>query len=562
MNRRLFLKALAAVGGGSIIPQTFSLSSMYKQANAAISYSSVNISASTVPSVMPQIINIFLYGGPSELAGNLSNIADIEQKSQTKYTDFFPGILDPQDVATDGLVTPSGFWGSNLSGINNEADRGAGGDDMQFLLDQGHMSVYRTMMKRKNTSQSHRESILMSQKGSLDIDFAPGFGYKLAALISENRALYEANTMLAGNVPIDDVEKLVMPFVSVLDGDTRIFDKDSSVTVPLLFNGISVNDRLGNPFSRNIPNPGADPVAEEAAIDAIVQKSLNESTRDYSEVIEAFKLRQELADAMQGFCRAFEAPNTACPDGGKGLNLPLLPSDPLHPDTIANGGSTTLAYPDTSIGRSLRAAVTLAVENPSTLFTTIGGAFGGWDDHNNGVDRYPRRMREVFEALRVAMMHIKYTNNAATPINGLSRPTDNIIINVFGEFGRRVNLNTSLGWNHGNNQNFYTLGGSRPGLRTTAGSDAMGKIVGKTVRVGNAGEDRQFTEPATDSYEFEPMSVAANIYKYFGVDYASSPVSASNPDPLTSYEDPNNAGQFLDFGSPPIEEDPAKNGAV
>jgi uncharacterized protein (DUF1501 family) len=210
----------------------------------------------------------------------------------------------------------------------------------------------------------------------------------------------------------------------------------------------------------------------------------------------------------------------------------------------------------------LRAAVTLAVENPATLFATVGGAFGGWDDHNNGVDQYPRRMRDVFEALRVAMMHIKYSHNSATQINGLNRPTDNIIINVFGDFGRRVNLNNSLGWNHGNNQNFYTLGGSRPGLRTAAGSDAMGKLVGETVRVGNAGEDRQFTEPTTDSYEFEPMSVAANIYKYFGVDYVTTPISASNPDPLTSYEDPNNAGQFLDFGSPPIEEDPAKNGAV
>lgn len=552
MNRRLFLKALASVTGGAILPQTVSfssLSSMYKQANAAINYTSVNINA---PSVMPQIINIFLYGGPSELAGNLSNIADIEQNSQSKYTDFFPGILDPQNVATDGLVTPSGFWGSNLSGINNEADRGAGGDDMQFLLDQGHMSVYRTMMKRKNTSQSHRESILMSQKGSLDIDFAPGFGYKLAALISENRASFEGTTALADGTgtPISDVEKLIMPFVSVLDGDTRIFDKDSAVPVPLLFNGISVDSDLDNPFSRNIPNPGADPVAEEAALDAIVQSSLNESTRDYSEVVEAFKLRQELADAMGVYDTA---------------DLSILPTLTDANDIAANGGSAALVYPNTSVGRSLRAAVTLAVENPGTLFATVGGAFGGWDDHNNGVDRYPQRMRQVFEALRVAMMHIKYSHNLPTQINALNRPTDNIIINVFGDFGRRVNLNTSLGWNHGNNQNLYTLGGAQPGLRTATGSDAMGKIVGKTIRVGDAGADRQFTAPdpgATTKYEFEPMSVASNIYKYFGVDYVTTPISESNPDPLTSFEDPNNAGQYLDFGSPPIEEDPTKNGAV
>ena len=553
MNRRLFLKALAAIGGGAILPQTFSLSSMYKQANAAINYSAVNITASSVPPVMPQIINVFLYGGPSELAGNLSNIVDIEANSQSKYTDFFPGLLDPQAPTTNGSVTPSGFWGSNDTGNGTDNGQGAGGDDMQFLVDQGHMSVYRTMMKRKNTSQSHRESILMSQKGSLDIDFAPGFGFKLAGLISENRALFETNTKLAGEVAtIPDVEKLVMPFVSISDGDTRIFDKDSSVTVPLLFNGISLDTELDNPFSRNIRNPVADPAAEEAAIDAIVQQSVNESGKDYSEVLEAFKLRKELADAMGTFDGAFDT-------GGAGLNLPTLTD---AADIAANGGDTAMVYPNTSIGRIMRAAVTLSIENPGTLFTTLGGAFGGWDDHNNGVDRYPRRMREVFEALRVAMLHIKYLHNAATPIRGLTRPTDNIIINVFGDFGRRVNLNTSLGWNHGNNQNFYTLGGSRPGLRTAAGSDALGKIVGKTVRVGNAGDDRQFTEPATNSYEFEPMSVASNIYKYFGVDYASNPVSASNPDPLTAFEDPNNAGQFLDIGSPPIEEDPTKNGAV
>ncbi|MBE9564143.1 MAG: hypothetical protein IMF17_02780 [Proteobacteria bacterium] len=551
MNRRLFLKALAAVGGGAILPQTFSLSSMYKQANAAINYSAVNITASSVPPILPQIINVFLYGGPSELAGNLSNIADIEANSQSKYTDFFQGILDPQDVATDGLVTPSGFWGSNKSGINNEADRGAGGDDMQFLLDQGHMSVYRTMMKRKNTSQSHRESILMSQKGSLDIDFAPGFGFKLAGLISENRALFEANTTLADGTAIADVEKLVMPFVSISDGDTRIFDKDSSVTVPLLFGGISVDTELDNPFSRNIPNPGADPAAEEAALDAIVQQSVNESGKDYSEVLEAFKLRQELADAMGTFDGAFDT-------GGAGLNLPTLTD---AADIAANGGNTALVYPNTSIGRIMRAAVTLSIENPGTLFTTLGGAFGGWDDHNNGVDRYPQRMRDVFAALRVAMLHIKYLHNAATPINGLTRPTDNIIINVFGDFGRRVNLNTSLGWNHGNNQNFFTLGGARPGLRTAAGVDAMGKVAGTTVRVGDAGADRQFTEPASGSYEFEPMSVASNIYKYFGVIHPAV-IDENNPDPLTSSEDPENPGQLLDPGSPPIEEDPTKNGAV
>ena len=539
MNRRMFLKALAAVSGASVIPQTFSLSHMYRQANAAINYSALNV---TAPTVMPQIINIFLYGGPSELAGNLSNIADIEQNSQMKYSDFFPGILEPQnlaDPASNGSITPSGFWGSNASGNGTDNGLGAGGDDMQFLVDNGHMSVYRTMMKRKNPSQSHRESILMSQKGSLDIDFAPGFGFKLAALISENRSLYQAGSQLADGSSITDVEKLVMPFVSVLDGATRIFDKDTDVTVPLLFNGISVNSELGNPFSRRRSGDGrANSDTDDAFFDALVKKTDAQTNRNYSEVVEAFKLRQELADVMSAF---------------DGADLTALPTLTDAADIAANGGSPDLAYPDTSVGRSLRAAVTLAIENPGTLFATVGGAFGGWDDHNNGVDRYPTRMRQVFQALRVAMMHIKYLHNTQTPITGKTRRTDNIIINVFGDFGRRVNLNTSLGWNHGNNQNFYTLGGSMPGLRTTAGTDALGKVVGTTVRTGNKGSDGQYTVPANGSYEFEPMSVAANIYKYFGVDYSRA-INANNPDPLTSYEDPNNPGQFLDYGSPAIDE--------
>jgi len=544
MNRRMFLKALASVCGASVIPQTFSLSSMYKQANAAIDYSSIDITASSVPPVMPQVINLFLYGGPSELAGNLSNIADIELNSQAKYTDFFPGILDPQAPATDGSLTPDGFWGSNDTGDGADNGLGAGGDDMQFLVDQGHMSVYRTMMKRKNTSQSHREGILMSQKGSLDIDFASGFGNKLAAVISENRALYEANTSLAGGAAIDDVEKLVMPFVSIQDGDTRIFDNDGSVTVPLLFSGISVNTELGNPFDRSTPNGDS---VEVEALETLAQQTTAQSSNDYTAILEAFELRKELADAMAVFSGA-DLDN----------DLPTI-TDPG--DIAANGGSATLVYPNTGVGRSLRAAVSLAVENPGTLFTTLGGAFGGWDDHNNGVDEYPERMREVFEALRVAMMHIKYTHNTPTPINALNRPTDNIIINVFGEFGRRVNLNNSLGWNHGNNQNFFTLGGSRPGLRTAAGSDALGNVVGTTVRTGDSGEDRQFTEPASGSYEFEPMSVAANIYKHFGV-IAPAVINETTPDPLTLSEDPENPGQLLDPGSPPIDEDPTTNGAT
>jgi hypothetical protein len=77
-----------------------------------------------------------------------------------------------------------------------------------------------------------------------------------------------------------------------------------------------------------------------------------------------------------------------------------------------------------------------------------------------------------------------------------------------------VNLNNSEGWDHGNNQNLYTFGGAavRPG-----GAAALGKVVGRTVRSGDSGANNQVTVPEAGSYEAEPMSIAASVYSYFGV---------------------------------------------
>ena len=97
-----------------------------------------------------------------------------------------------------------------------------------------------------------------------------------------------------------------------------------------------------------------------------------------------------------------------------------------------------------------------------------------------------------------------------------------IIINVYGEFGRNVNLNGSMGWDHGNNMNLYTFGGSGVGGRQ------LGKIVGKTKRIGTSGQNRQFTAPTDDSYQCEPMGIASSVYKYFGV---------QNPEILSANED-------------------------
>ena len=503
MNRRKFLKTMSAASASVFIPSSLNLTSLYKHANAAVDYASASIAP---PAVMPQVINIFLYGGPSELAGNLTNIADIENNSQNSYEAAFPGITTlTTDPVNPGLITPNGFWS------------GAGGDEMEFLVNPGagtnpYMTVYRTLMKRKDGTRSHRESILMSLKGSLDIETSAGVGTRMAALLHQNNAAYQGVALADGNA-ITNVENLLLPFVS-FESDSRIYAPDPDYTVPLLLRGTTLDDNFDNPFSRN--NNG-----NATVMDLLVKKVTDAAKQArFAGVIDAFALREFL----EGKIASLDAVNNAA--------LPAL-TDPN--DIAANGGNATFAYPNNSFGNTVKAAVTLAVENPSTLFLSLGGALGGWDDHNNGVDRYPGRMTNVMQTLQAAMWHIKHSStNGLTPGGNPRTTTNNIIINVFGDFGRRVNLNGSQGWDHGNNQNLFTLGGA--GVVSAGNGGAartLGKVVGTTVRVGDSGTNNQFTNPAPNSYEFEPMSVASSVYSYMGV---------QNPHVLTADPEMNPSG--------------------
>ncbi len=149
MNKRNFLKSIAALGGSALLPSSINPLSMYKTASAAVDYSAANVVA---PAVMPQIINIFLYGGPSELSGNLTNIQDIEDNSQNSYAAGFGGNILVNDEAGDGSagwITKNGFWrGTENGGTPHLDNNGAGGRSMQIMLDKGQMSVYRTLFKR------------------------------------------------------------------------------------------------------------------------------------------------------------------------------------------------------------------------------------------------------------------------------------------------------------------------------------------------------------------------------------------------------------------------------
>ncbi|MBL4712516.1 MAG: twin-arginine translocation signal domain-containing protein [Gammaproteobacteria bacterium] len=510
MKRRNFLKSMAAVGASAVLPNTwptaFNLSTMYQAADAAIDYAGAQIAA---PTIMPQVINIYLYGGPSELSGNLTNIVDIDSSSQNSYANAFgSGLLRFQNDPSGGLITPNGFWS------------GAGGDDMQFLLDGNHMSVYRTLMKRKDGTRSHRESILMSQKGSLDIENSAGVGTRVAAMLYQNRGSFEGGTSFADGSAVD-MDDLVLPFVS-FEGETRVFATDPDYAVPLLLRGTTLNEDLEDPYTRQ--NNG-----NATKLDAMVSKKLADFGYNsrYTNVINSNDLREYLAQKI-GLIQSASG---------------ILPTVSELADQATLGlpnGSTRMSYPNNNrYSDRIQAAVTLAIENSSSMYITVGGGLGGWDDHNNGIDNYPDRMSQLFDALKSAALHIKYSGTqtagvAGTPGGGVNRRTDNIVINVFGDFGRRVNLNNSEGWDHGNNQNLYTIGGAGVVSAANGGANRqLGKVVGRTERVGDPGTNNQVTEPQAGSYEIEPMSVAASVYSYFGV---------QNPEILTADPDRNPAG--------------------
>lgn len=526
MNKRNFLKSVAALGGSALLPSSLNPLAMYKTASAAVDYSAAIVDA---PDVMPQVINIFLYGGPSELSGNLTNMTGpdgIEENSQNSYAAAFgEQILRRENTIVDnvnGSITENGFW------------REAGGSDMQFLLDGGYMSVYRTLMKRLDGTRSHRESLLQSFKGSLDIEGSPGVGTRIAATLYKHRAQFEGKTRLAGTtaLPINDiVNDPLLPFVS-FEGDTRAFQQDPDTSIPLLFRGITLDQNFNNPYSRN-SNPN-----DVALEDLLLQTGVKVDDKTYSSagfsaVENSFNLRKFLEGEIDNIDLENNKP------------LPFI----TETDDIAAAnldGAGRLLYPNNRYRDRVRAAVTLALVNPGSLYITVGGGLGGWDDHNNGIDSYRNRMNDLFETLKAAMLHIKYadaTRGALQTINGDTRSTDNIVINMCGDFGRRVNLNGNQGWDHGNNQNLFTFGGA--GVRAVGPDAALGKVVGKTVRVGQGGTNNQVTEPAPGSYEAEPMSVASTVYSYFGV---TNPEAVTrddelNPDGVPAIDEANISGK-------------------
>jgi len=401
-----------------------------------------------------QTIIIYTYGGASQLAGNLSNIDEIKTASQSDYDKYFGGIT----------LTDNNCWEE------------AGGTHMEKLIVDGDMTLFRccySKEREKTNNKAHGVCTVENQKGSFD-DNSAGIIANLAQVLE-----------VKGIV----TEESVMPFVT-LEGDSKFY-LEGRTPLKRFLKPAAISEELDNPYERSRDWISYTPEERESAKDGYSKKdaeggfesalskkmdTLAQQQNQSIKIKNAFEKRAALSDFINEI---------------KTSETPELGED---------------SYPDNHFSETIETAIKVLVKNPDTKVITIGtGGLGGWDDHNDA-KRYVPRTESLFRILVSAIAHIKAEGKE-----------QNINIMVFSEFGRNVNLNSALGWDHGNLQNFYVLGGK--------GYFKHKGVVGETI-VDNPGSiNRLYLKPKSNTYQFEPLSIAATLYKIYGID---------NPETLTS----------------------------
>jgi len=245
MNRRDFLKLSLYAGCSSLI------SSLPEQARAA-ALDSVRFDAARYYRNTPQTIMVFLYGGPSELAGNFTNYNQFKNLSQTNYADYFG--------SNNLRVTTHGFW------------KAAGGDIMEELLSNHDLNVFRTCFSQvrwNHDNRSHGICVAQNQRGTFDQD-ASGIFSNLARVLYSNDIIDDTTTM---------------PFLT-MEGESGFYARGNLEMIPII-EPISISEDLDNPFSRSSERDYSD------TMDTLAQarnRALNLSPK----ITDAFSKRAEM----------------------------------------------------------------------------------------------------------------------------------------------------------------------------------------------------------------------------------------------------------------------------
>jgi hypothetical protein len=441
MKRRGFLKLSLVAGAVLFTP--------VKGYSKTLNLSEVNFSTAIYNANAAQSIIIFLYGGPSQLAGNLSNIEEIKSKSQSDYDNYFRGITK----------------------TSHECWQEAGGAHMEAMMSSGDMTIFRScfsQVREDEGNKAHGVCTQQNQKGSFDEESA-GIITNLAQILEYNGVIDE---------------QTIMPFVT-MDGES-IFYTQGNNPLSAYLRPVGINKDLDNPYARSAMRDWRYYTKEE-------RDDHPDNYRDYDALLHG-KMDTLAQENNQGKIRdAFD----------KRANLDAFIEEIK---TVATPDLKEDAYPTNNrFAENLESAIKILSHNADTKVVTIGaGGLGGWDDHNDARD-YISRSESLFRSLRSAIAHLKEINKI-----------DEVNIMVFGEFGRNVNLNAAQGWDHGNLQNFYLLGGK--------GYFTHRDVVGETVVSDTGAINRLYLKPKTTNDAFEPLSIAATLYKIYGI---------TNPEVLT-----------------------------
>jgi hypothetical protein len=431
MNRRNFLKTTSIVAAAALMPN-ISLA-------APIDFGRVEFDSGIYNNNNAQTIMIFLYGGPSELGGNLTNIAQIKANSQSSYDNYFRGVT----------ATANGFW------------QEAGGTIMEEMLANGDMNIFRTCYSKirdNEGNRSHGRCVSQNQRGVINDEDTAGIFSVIA------NTLYK-NGVINGNTKL--------PFLT-MEGESTFFSAPD-FSLPSFLKPTALSSDLSNPYARRDENQWFYYTRDEqrkdgyrdrrAALDRAMD-FLGQKTNKAGKIKENFNKRVDLDNFINTMK---EAPT---PDG--------------------------VVYPNNSFAEKLETSIKIMANNPDTKIISLGsGGLGGWDDHNEARD-YPIRMENLFSSIKAAVEHIKAEGKEG-----------NINIMVWGDFGRGVNLNSALGWDHGNLQNLYMFGGKNY-------LNHVG-VVGETALSQTGSINRMYLEPKAGSYWFEPASVAATLYSIYGI---------------------------------------------
>jgi len=434
MKRRTFLKLFAYCSSAILMPR-------YTYASQ-LELKKIDFSQTNYENNNAQTIIVFMYGGPSPLAGNLTNFNDIKKASLNSYNGYF-GDID--------ITTPNGCWLQ------------AGGKTMESLIASGDMTICRNIYSQKRDKKNIRAHGLCTQevqKGTFD-ENAGGILSNLAQILESNNVINE-DTML--------------PFIT-MDGESNFY-ATGYIPISDYLKPVGIDEHFNNPYFRNVrtwyyytkeERKISNYNDQKKGFDPELDSKMNKLAQSYNtdkKIKDAFSKRKELSDFI------IKVSTTKTPDLGDN------------------------SYPKNSISPKLETAVKLLVNNPDTKVVTINtGGLGGWDDHNDAKD-YIGRTRDLFASLKSAIAHIKAEDKI-----------DSINIMVFGEFGRNVNLNSANGWDHGNLQNLYVLGGK--------GYFKHKGVIGETILDVDIPQQRLWLKPKSTWYEH--TSIAATLYKIYGI---------------------------------------------